>query len=1057
MRKHPTFVKRSLRVLGCCLVLLAMACRTTPPGGGSRGQAEANHSLLDGGTSQPPLAAPRILALRGELASAQSDYAAALSGRPEARQAAVAYLREVAAADPRSPLVSARMEQLSVELRQEVTMFAKDQTGGEAAVAVHRARVEITLTKLRFYEQACGVPPFELSNELSVLSGEELGSLRGRVDADLVRLQSEAARYHESELPSQLRARVEEVKQFRNALGNEAAARAKGVATPVKPISASLTIDEARARVPALAEIDGPDAGRHFYKRLSVQLEMRKLHAPGDAALGHLSARIKATMKDDPLKPPPHNPGGGSAPPPEVPPSGPSGGVAQGEASQRQPPRGWEGSGPRGPPPPEPPPIRPRPAPGRPPFSPASGGVALDPSQKASNLGRAAQQEAAAVIARDPVLIAQSRAQVTTQARWFQTALKTDMQPSQLALGSLESEQLLAMRESYQRFLSGLAQERMMQPANPALDIEIAGTRQRMNAIDGILRGRHLPQSGQTIVVSGAEELAAAARVAPRSPELLAYERSLNVTLARETTVELRLQLDLPRVAPDQSLYRAYQASLDARLAAQAELLERSFATAQQVSKDALIHGRGPKGTAAAMDSLSVQREFELEAQSLRSKIHERLRSPTVDRVALRGTLGRLDSIPVRAGPAASGRAGLEGALVRLERSAVAVSSWQVDVPEVRLGIQNGRALDAFESVDIRPRSSVLPRKLPGARVPQNFQSLFPGEAGWTKSWRGLTSDLGRAPGGVIVEATLPSFIERRFDFVRVDQDSGALNLRISGVWKAVRPAIPIDILRTAWAFTLDGRAVAVDLRYLDREEMQWLLLAYGAHQPLVAAQENWNRIHEVLALITSVNLHPALVHTKLGMDFIAADELIFDLLQDQSLRSTEREHRYGFDLRELRDTYVRDYPESLQDLHFKERLFSKSILSVLEVRTIENERSIRVLPRFRFDIFSLAVEGRGIAPRRLEHSSGWFDQHAEALRQRVPALARVAAFANAVAIFRTVVLQKVANNLNELALRSVPLDKTPRLLCRGRVVEKCKGQDFQRALNLSPDSPANN
>lgn len=1053
--------KGSNRPFASLLLLFSLACSSAAPSAMLEGAATAGRDAeRDGGTQEAqPLVGPRILALRQELSRAQRDYADALAGRAAARQAAVEYVQTLQAAERASPPAAARIGTLSAELRQEVSALTQAQTGGEVAVAVHRARVEVTLTKLQLYEQACGIPSTNASTELSVLTHEELGALRKSVNADLVQLQTEAARYHASELPAQLQARVAEVKRFHGALAEEVAARATDTGRAAKSIPQSLTVAEARARVPTLAELEGPGASRYYYKRLWFQLEVRKFHSPGDAALSHLAGRIKLALKIDPSKPPPPHPGGGAAPPepprPGPGPASPSSGVAPSEVRPAQSPRGWEGSGPRGPPP-EPPTPSPSP-PGRPPTAPSSGGAAaLDPAKVAADLGRAAQREASAVMARDPVLIAQTRAQITTDARWFQTALSLDASPSRIALSSLESEELLGMREGYQRFYGGLAEERILQPANPAIELELAAVRQRIEAIDGVLRARHLPSGGRLPVDRGPEMFVEAARRAPRSPALLACEQSRDAALARQTSVELRLQMDLPRATPDQTLYRAYQASLDARLTAQAELVERSFKAAQNLSTEALIHGRGELGTGATLDSLSAQRGLELETQSLRLQLKERLHSAAADKPSLRAALQRLEQIPIRAARH-DFKISLDGALTRLERAAMTMSSIKADAQEVRLGIQSGRAANALESVDIHLRGNTLPRNVPGVRVPQNFQSLFPKDEGWTQSFRGLTRDLERAPGGVIIEGTLPPAISRRLEYVRLDPASGTLMLRLGGVDKPLEPPLPLDVTRAAWAFVLDGRAVAVDLRYLDREEVEWLLAAYGAHRPLLAAQENWNRIHEVLALVTSVNLHPALAHTRLGHDFIGADDLIFDLLQDQSLRSSEREHKYGLDLRGLRDAYSRDYPESLRDLHYRERLFSKSILSVREVRASESAHGVRVQPQLSFDVFSLAVEGRRVAPRRLEHSSAWFAQHGEVLRQRMPALARVTAFAQAVAIFRAVRLQRIANNLDVLALRSVPLEKTPRLLCRGRVAERCKGKEFQRALNLSPDSSAVN
>jgi hypothetical protein len=284
--------------------------------------------------------------------------------------------------------------------------------------------------------------------------------------------------------------------------------------------------------------------------------------------------------------------------------------------------------------------------------------------------------------------------------------------------------------------------------------------------------------------------------------------------------------------------------------------------------------------------------------------------------------------------------------------------------------------------------------------------------------------DIRRAPGGVVIDASLPDELARRIESVSVDVETGAVRVGLGGTSRALKLRPDPLLARLAWAFVQDGRVPVIDLRPLENGEATWLYEQYGDTR-LSAAQQG--RFIQQLAALTSVNVNEALRDTPLVTQLIVADQLMFDLLPRNTIRFEGEDERYGLPLDKLRAAFREDMGAELSRPGWQDTLFSKSVIAVSRV-SYEAGEELAVEPRFTFHLFEVSARGTSAIP--LKASEGWFAAHERELR-KLPQLSRLADFSTLVALFRTANERKVPHNLDDLVAVVVPSADSPRFIVK--------------------------
>lgn len=323
---------------------------------------------------------------------------------------------------------------------------------------------------------------------------------------------------------------------------------------------------------------------------------------------------------------------------------------------------------------------------------------------------------------------------------------------------------------------------------------------------------------------------------------------------------------------------------------------------------------------------------------------------------------------------------------------------------------------------------------IPENPYPKDFNHTFPDNPK-NRNHRLLIQRIEDAPGGVILDISLPDTFLEQIEAAQVDLATYTLFLKVSGQWYPVNlPHDPL-LLRQALAFARDGRVVATDLRGLGIQEMKYWL------RPGINSKENELKRMQRLNEITTVNLHPALEDTPWGLQFILADQVMFDFLPSQTFTIEVSREKSPFDLKKLYKYYLQDRLEERLNGQSNRHAISKSILSVTSL-TVTLDTAVQLSTKIDFELFLKDNEEY----RKMENTSNWFGQNADALRESISSLESVSVFAAAVAVFRSCRTHKVENNFDELLFVVVPQTNTPDLLYEGKMllpelVQFLKGQ----------------
>jgi hypothetical protein len=630
-------------------------------------------------------------------------------------------------------------------------------------------------------------------------------------------------------------------------------------------------------------------------------------------------------------------------------------------------------------------------------------------------LSRAHFDELRAATQGDRVALANARARASTNRGWFDAAMRNIPESDSLGYSATPTRHLQTMRDVWSESHARLVLQR--QPTSGLdLELQIEEAAARVRKLDELLAERMFPRPPP----DGGDwnpDLMPRGPSPPKGPELRAYERGWESRLKYNEVSELTRVSNNPVPMTNAEIAEARTLAFNQRVTAEAQSLRTAYDETAQLGRKLLINGRGK-------ESLEAFEQLKESQVRIRAAAHELLDSLSDPRhganPVVREAKELLDPV-VRAGekpPAAAGEYGR--AMTSLERTHDAVETASktkgAEIQAVSASEMKPAPEYRIRLVDKPPQqSSILKLKRPA-----EYSELW--DKGSTKTLKDLISDPRRAPGGIIIDAVLPTELTRRIESLSVDVKSGVVTARMEGVSRVVKAPHDPLMVRLAWAFVLDGRSALIDLRPLENSEASWLYWQYGTKR---LSEGEMTTLVRNLRSLTSVNVNDAVRDSPVVPQLITADQLMFDLLPQSSI-GVERED-YGLPLDELRRAFRADAGEELNNPDWQDTLYRKSLLTV-SAASYEAGPELIITPQFSFHLFG--VPARGDKAIRLTASEQWFTSHQDRLRS-LPQLSWLSDFSALVTLFRSAHAGNVRHNLDELIAVPVPVSDAPRFIMR--------------------------
>jgi hypothetical protein len=641
-------------------------------------------------------------------------------------------------------------------------------------------------------------------------------------------------------------------------------------------------------------------------------------------------------------------------------------------------------------------------------------------------------EELSAETLRDPLRLAKARAEAAASSEWLAMLFDDPPDADRLGFSKTSSEHLLSVRDGWKNWVEHLSAEKR---SNPAASVEplIEKARGRIREIDAIVEVRLLPRPPPDS--GGAPAGIPDSPEPPRGPNVRAYERAWERQVAHLELTELASARNELGPFGDPGIAEAAAKTAQQKVSAEAQLLHDAFEDAGRLQSKLLISGRGPKAAEAGKQLLEARANIQAEAGRVLKLISDTKLDASAHGKAAKQLLTDFARTPQRA----DAPRGLGRALTSLEiaRDAVEASSQPAFV-EIQVVTEEGaRPADEYR---IRLGKMSDGSNTVTQKRPSDYSDLFKKDAG-SRTLRELLKDPRRAPGGIVVDATLPEEVARSIQALNIDVNTGVITVNIRGSERSVRAVRDPLLARLAWAFVLDERGALIDLRPLEDDEATWLSSEYGESR---MSEQQRLAIVEQLASLISVNVNDALRDTPLVSNLITADQLMFDLLPRNVIRVEGGATRYGMPLDGLRQAFNEDMGAVLNQERWRETLFSKSVLAVSSARC-EVGADLLIEPSFSFHLFEVPASGAGAI--NLKASERWFAAHEGELR-RLPQLSRLADFAIMATLFRSVHQQHIPNNLDELVAVAVPEADAPRFILRKNQLIPERWKRLRRALS---------
>jgi hypothetical protein len=630
---------------------------------------------------------------------------------------------------------------------------------------------------------------------------------------------------------------------------------------------------------------------------------------------------------------------------------------------------------------------------------------------------------------RDPIGRAKAKAILNAETQVLRAAQIENFAVLDLGLAVLTDDDLAKLKDGYLQWEKSLVREQTVTNKD-LIELEIQETKQHFKDIENEQLRR---MKGDYIF--GPPQVSSALKYIKDSVEWNAACRARDYAFKRHYALLLKFEVDRPREVPSASLRRTYEEALNERLLSEVALLNACWGELCEFERLTLLEQGGSAATTGHM-ILRTKRQL----AKVGTEIVDRLTRifgteiPPKMRVTVPSAyLSRAASLESTS---------IESSLVTLEQIRRNVSEFHKQSPEVRFLVEDPathrKQTLAFVDRVIAKGPGKLPEPLPNPR----FDDLFPRNDPHAQTFKDLLKDLKSAPGGIVVDLALSKDFLRNVHEARIDIETGNIELFIGKTWKQYRPLADAQLARAAWSFATDGRIAAIDLRNPSDDELRWVLsrvLSQPGAKRL--SNEEARKLSTQLSTLTSVNLHPALVNTRIAEDLIFCDQLVFDLLPMKGVRQEKDENRHGLALKDLRKRFVDDQRSSSLDTRENKALFYKSIIVTRSAKTKVDVSQVNVELDLAFHIYYIPIP--------YSKSSEWFTSNQQHIIDRVPAMNRFVTFAATVALFRSAIQQDLPNNFDELISVDLARHNTPRFTSTRSCNDDDTGDLLFRMLNV--------
>lgn len=632
--------------------------------------------------------------------------------------------------------------------------------------------------------------------------------------------------------------------------------------------------------------------------------------------------------------------------------------------------------------------------------------------QALTRLRSAQFEELTAVTRRDAVRIAQARADLTMSREWLRLARQKAPATGEYGLSATSTEELTNLREGWQKWYAQLIVEQQSFPGSASVDLEIKEAKSQISELDATIERRLLipPPDGGDFGAGSADKPGP-----PPGAETRAFARTWDRQLAHNELTELAKLSNQKAPVPPFEISDAAAKAFRSRVAAEAMSIRAAYNETLQLQREVLISGRGQGATESGRQIRQARRLIQSSAQDLRVSLGDPAFANNAEIIKVMKSLSDIPPPKTGAGSDNFGRA-----LNALENARDAASvAIQPRAIEIQVVTDSKVAPDAASRIRLPPMpAEEVPN--PVLKRPADYKSLY----NRRQTLIEILKDPKRAPGGVILDATLPAALADRVKQLEVETSSGSIKVLLDGSWQTVKLQPDPLLARLAWAFVSDEQIAVIDLRPLQNTEALWLFLQYGDGR--LPPNERDQAVRQ-LAGLTSVNVNDALRDTSLVPHLIAADQLMFDLLPRSAVAIEGADERYGLPLRELRLAFRADAGAELNRPNWQDVLFSKSLLTVSQIDYVEGPELV-LSPKLSFNLFAVPARGADVIP--LTVSERWFASHEDKLKT-LDQLAPLCEFATLVGLFRTVSQHHIPNNLDDLITVAVPAFSAPRFIVR--------------------------
>jgi hypothetical protein len=906
-----------------------------------------------------------VAGLRASLSQAVGEYASALSDLNVARG--------VASADP-SGVSGQHVESLRSDLRYAVIEAMRDAaSAGPAEIAVRSAVVDTLLARINAYERVYGRGPGEPTSAYNVLNSEAIESAIANLERARTALAFELAVSPVGHLSPALELRLREISATLTDLEAEQTRRAQmpGANPRLLTIESSDSREAATSKSSAIRRVDSIEGiADTFGRKLLAQVAMRSADNPNDANMAALRRKLfgligpdKADVAND---------------------------IADSFRGRRFPdgpnPSAGGGQGPTGPG-----------------SAPRSGG----PTDPFLGLRAAAFDELEARRSGDLGRLARAIAQFDANQNWLAAGLPVSWRRSVIGYAVLSDNDLRILESEYQTWVKDIATEASVH-SSAIREQDLIAARVRLAQLREILAiragtgwwqgdgpsARGPPAGAEAIaLVWRANSQSVAARVAQVVAPLIeaqseTAERASAVGLRQppaRTIAELRFKELQARAAILNRVSEQFDTQLAQLLASQARPdfdLRRSLAS-----------GRS--------DLADAQAAF----NSAREQLVESF--PDIART-LPAFNPTNQTSPVRR----------PSATLALERAVAAAELLETSLnARVRLPISVVDETKPTGSHDARVILGGLGQAATSESA--SFERLFP-RADWTQSLLQLQSNVARMPGGIILA---PRFLQGDSPRVRgaYRDPSGAIVIAMGGLLYRSNLTATDAEWRSAVAFAIDRRLIAIDIRGLKHSDVDWVIANAlpDAFETLARAERR--QLADELRSMSAINVHPAFENGPWAESLVAADTLIFNVLPHEVTQGVGGFSFAGFDLRPLRQAFHADIARTASQT----AAGMKSVISAqsASLNCVQGQAEVKV--NFSYSVYADEQLMRAV--------SAWLDAHDQGLRNGSFGLRETARLASLVAILQSPdALSATLRGLNITEGLSEP-SITPKFLCSER------------------------